>query len=173
MSGHHGSAGRHASAIVHHTEAAQKYREAARHYLIGKDYDHAAHMALIAHGHALQAIKHGDDAGEAYVGDGGSVWPRHPKRIDHRSGEPNVAIGPTWTILSAAEHHTAAADRHDRAAAHHSAATGYAKANDVPAAIEKTRSALEHAHQALFHGDEAAKHHAEHYGRAHPTAELV
>lgn len=56
----------HEAAATHHEQAAWHHREASRHYG-DKDYAHAAHEALIAHGHTQQAIRHGNEATKYHV----------------------------------------------------------------------------------------------------------
>lgn len=47
----------HAAAAEHYEQAASYHRLASKHYA-EKDYAHAAHQALIAHGHSQQALRH-------------------------------------------------------------------------------------------------------------------
>jgi len=51
----------HMAAAQHHEQAASHHRLASKHYA-EKDYAHAAHQALIAHGHTKQAVRHGNEA---------------------------------------------------------------------------------------------------------------
>jgi hypothetical protein len=51
----------HIAAAEHHEQAATNHRRASKHYA-EKDYAHAAHQALIAHGHTQQAVRHGNEA---------------------------------------------------------------------------------------------------------------
>ena len=51
----------HVAAAEHHEQAAAHHRQASKHYA-EKDYAHAAHQALIAHGHMQQAVRHGNEA---------------------------------------------------------------------------------------------------------------
>jgi hypothetical protein len=62
----------HDAAAVHHEQAAVHHREAARYYA-QKDYAHAAHEALIAHGHTQQAMRHGNEATKYHVEHHGKV----------------------------------------------------------------------------------------------------
>ena len=56
----------HDAAAMQYEQAAFHHREASRHYA-AKDYAHAAHQALIAHGHTQQAIRHGNEATKYHV----------------------------------------------------------------------------------------------------------
>jgi hypothetical protein len=61
----------------------------------GKDYAHATHQALLAHGHGLQAIDHGDDAGTYFAEHGGKALPKYPKAVPRfplKSLEPAGSI---------------------------------------------------------------------------------
>lgn len=51
----------HVAAVEHHEQAALCHRRASEYYA-GKDYAHAAHQALIAHGHTQEAVRHGNEA---------------------------------------------------------------------------------------------------------------
>ena len=51
----------HVAAAEHHEHAASHHRLASQHYA-EKDYAHAAHQALIAHGHMQQAVHHSNEA---------------------------------------------------------------------------------------------------------------
>jgi hypothetical protein len=50
------------AAASHHEQAGRFHREASRHFEAGKDFAHAAHQAMMAHGHALHAIYRANDA---------------------------------------------------------------------------------------------------------------
>lgn len=151
--------GHHASAVNHHGQAAHFHREAAKHYLIGKDYAHAAHMALTAQGHALKAIWHGNEA--------------QPRHDDFGVPTPEPANSVRETSLNIAEHHTAAADDHEQASRHYRLAADFYGTNDDTKADYEANIAHGYARHALFHGDEAAKHHVEHYGKSGPSAEIL
>lgn len=56
----------HDKAATHHEQAARHHRKASQHYA-EKDYAHAAHQALIAHGHTQRAIRHGNEATKYHV----------------------------------------------------------------------------------------------------------
>src|SRR5271170_1814435 len=100
MTAKHDSAEPHASAAIHHAAAARFHREASRHFQVGEDHAHAAHQALLAHGHGLRAMERGNQA-DAY-----------------------------YATLSVAEHHTAAANHHEQAARHHGQAAKYREDED-------------------------------------------
>ena len=152
MTAKQGAAGHHASAVSHHGQAMQFHREAARHYQIGKDYAHAAHQALVAHGHTMQAMEHGQKAAEAYAEHGGNPLPKYLDRADATS---EVA-------LTAAEHHAAAAGHAEEAGRHHSQAAKYYADKEYTLAAKAAQTAHLHAQQSVFHGDEAAKYHVRH-----------
>ncbi len=112
---------RHLSAARHHEQAAHFHREAARHYQIGKDYAHAAHLAVTAHGHALRALEHGQAASEVYAGQegSGSQLPGYLSRAVDKS--PSSVLASPIT-LDDAGHHVVAAQHHDAAVQHHTKA---------------------------------------------------
>src|SRR6185312_9127864 len=68
MTENHRASEDHRTAAMHHTHAAQYHHESSRHYETGKDYAHAAHQALVAHGHALLGLKYGGAAHGHYAG---------------------------------------------------------------------------------------------------------
>ncbi len=136
---------------------------------MGKDYAHAAHLALTAHGHALKAFWHGNEAQKRYQ-DLGISSPEPPKRIFDNVVD---AARTLEAKLSVAQDHTAAADDHDEAARHEQKAALHNDANDRVKAAYEGSIAHVYARHAIFHGDEAAMHHVEHYGRAGPTAEIA
>jgi hypothetical protein len=158
-----------ASAALHHEQAAHFHREASRHYQIGKDYAHAAHQAVKAHGHALRALEHGQAASTRYEEHEGSPWPGYLTRSPDKSPSTAVASPPN---LSGAAHHAVAAGHHEAAERHHAQAGAHSGADHFIRANHETNKALDHGKHALFHGDQAAMHHMEHYG-GHPSAELV
>jgi hypothetical protein len=172
MTAKHRAAEHHASAAIHHEQAARYHREASRHYQTGKDYAHAAHQALVAHGHALQAIDRGNDASKYYAGHDGNALPNNPEPVPRFSAKTFETAGTTETNLSGAEHHAAAADHHEQAARHHGQASKHCDGKDYALAAHEAQIAHGHAQHSVFHGNEAAKHHVEHYGKAGPTAEL-
>ncbi len=158
MTNEQGAAGHHASAATHHGHAMRFHLDSARHYQVGKDYAHAAHQALVAHGHALRAIDHGNAATRDESG---------------RGAPPASFLDARKTPRDGALYHAAAAEHHQQAEIHHGKAATHAAANDLSQEAEESLQAHHHAHEAMFYGDEAARHHVEHYGRAGPTAELL
>jgi hypothetical protein len=56
----------HEAAAEHHAQAATHHHQASVHYE-EKDYAHAAHQALMAHGHTQQAVRHANDATKYYL----------------------------------------------------------------------------------------------------------
>ncbi len=159
----------HAAAAGHHQQAARFHREASRHYQIGKDYAHAAHKALTAHGHALRAQEHGQAASAAYAAHEGNPVPAYLSRTNGASVSTAVA---TPIILSALKHHEVAAGHHDAAGDHHARAESHSDAGHFVRACLATKEAIKHGAHGLFHAEQASMHHMEHYG-AHPSAELA
>jgi hypothetical protein len=161
--------GHHASAAYHHLQAAYYHREASKHYQDGKDYAHAAHMALAAYGHALKAIWHENEAHEVHE----TYRAFSPEPLESYSGRTDEIGGPAETVFSSAAHHAAAANDHEQAAQHQNLAAEYFNGNDQEKAEYEANIAHGYARRAIFHGDEAAKHHVEHYGKSGPTAEIL
>ena len=155
----------HAAAAAHHRQAALFHRDASRHYQLGRDYAHAAHQALTAHGHALHAQEHGQAAGAAYASEEGDHVPNYLTRA---SGSTAVAA---LIVLTLPKHHDVAAGHHDAAWEHHVRAERNSEAEHYVRAQHATREALKHCGHALFHAGRAAMHHMEHYG-SRPSAEL-
>ena len=169
MTASQSAAGHHAYAATHHGHAAQFHRDASRHYQIGKDYAHAAHQALSAHGHALRALEHGQAASALYAAHDGSPLPNYLGRTSEHSRSTAVAAPADLTGWAL---HLVAADHHEAAARHHEKAAQHSEAEHYVRAAHETHNALDHGKHALFHDDRAAMHHMEHYG-CHPWAELV
>jgi hypothetical protein len=160
----------HASAAVHHILSMQAHVSASRHYQVGKDYAHAAHQALVAHGHALQALQRGQIASDNYAGHDGNPLMR---MLGHAVAASSTSTAVTSPIsLDLAQRHLRAAEHHQFAAVHHAAAGQFHDGGHYVRAAHETRRALDHGKHGLFHGNEAARHHVEHYG-SHPSAELV
>jgi hypothetical protein len=167
MTAEHETGNRHAAAAAHHQQAMHYHRAASTHYEVGKDYAHAAHQALLAHGHALLAIERAREAEVGYV-------PSTPKKAEDRSHLiVSDAAGPIDGIFSGSAHHAMAADHHEQAMGHHHAAAEHCAAMEYVLAAHEAQQAHDHARRAVIYGDEAAKHHVEHYGRAAPTAEIA
>lgn len=169
MTANRNANGHHESAARHHEQAAHFHREASRHYQIGKDYAHAAHMALTARGHALRAMQNGQAASEQYAEHDGSPLPTYLTRSPINPSSTEVAAAMSmvgWSLHAVAAEHHDAGRRHHAQAEQHGAADHYVRAN------YETKKALDHAKHALFHGDAAALYHQEHCG-SHPVAELA
>src|SRR6185312_11034738 len=66
MTKHLSGAEHHLAAATHHEQAAAHHRLASQHYA-EKDYAHAAHQALIAHGHGQQAARHANEATKYHI----------------------------------------------------------------------------------------------------------
>lgn len=165
----HDAAGHHAAAAAHHGHAMRHHREASRHYRVGKEYAHAAHQSLVAHGHALRALDSGYAASKVYAEHHGFALPPHRALnglADPSSSTPKVA-------RDSSEHHDAAASLHDHAGRHHSLAAAQFSTQRYAQAMHDMQLAHGYAQRSLFHGDEAAKHHVEHYGKSAPSAELA
>jgi hypothetical protein len=130
------------AAASHHEQAARLHREASRHFEEGKDFAHAAHQAMLAHGHALHAI---DRANEA---------------LKHH-GAPLVvppATAPADSHAGAAQHHAIATELHQQAARHmRTAASQFDQ--DRGAVAHETQLAFALALRGLSHSNEAAKLH--------------
>jgi hypothetical protein len=171
MTARHTAAEHHASAAAHHEQGARYHREASRHYQIGKDYAHAAHQALVAHGHAMQAIMYGNEARKFYAEHNGPHSLKFPDPVP-RCAEKSLEGQEAMNDPSSADHHTAAAGHHEQATKLHRQAAKHCEADDDASAVQEAHVAHGHAQASVFHGDEAAKHHVEHYGKSGPTAEL-
>jgi hypothetical protein len=124
------------AAASHHEKAALFHREASQFYEAGKNYEHAAHLAVLAHGHAQHAI------------DEVHVAAKH-------AGAPSSA-GSVESGLTAAQHHAAASALHTQAAQHLRYAVKLFDA-DRSAVAHETQLALSLTLRALVHGNEAAK----------------
>lgn len=131
------------AAASHHEHAGRFHREASRHFEAGKDYAHAAHQAMLAHGHALHAIYRANDA------------------VKQNSTTPLIVPpppGPAASSATAAQHHAMAADLHEQAALHlRSAARQFDQDRDAVA--HEARLAFSLALSALSHSNEAARQH--------------
>jgi hypothetical protein len=124
-------------AASHHEQAARFHREASQYYEAGKDCDHAAHQAVLAHGHALHAI---DEA---------NVAAKH-------ASVPSA--GAIEGGLTSAQHHAAASDLHAQAAQHLRRAVKLSD-DDRSAVAHEMQLAFALALRAVAHGNEAAKQH--------------
>jgi hypothetical protein len=143
MNTKHSKKGHIEAAASHHEQAARFHREASRSFEAGKDYDHAAHQAIMAHGHVLHAIAHAHDAGA------------------HTTGTPPItppSTGSGASTATAAFHHATAAQLHDQAAQHMRNAAKHFD-QDRSAVAHDAQQALALALRALSHSNEAAKQH--------------
>ena len=162
----------HASAANHHQQAAQFHREASRHFEIGKDYAHAAHQAMIGHGHALRALRDGEEARLHYAGHHLSPLTKPSDPVPQNGGTGDV-VGAPASELSSAAHHAAAALHHTQAAHHHKAAARLCHQPHYARAAHEAQMAYRHAHYSIFHDNEAAMHYVEHYGKSGQSAEIA
>jgi hypothetical protein len=142
---HQKAAAHHAAAAEHHNQAMQLHRSASRHYLIGKDYAHAAHQALTAHGHALLALADADAASRL-----------HGARLDLTQTPPS----PPEPKSCCAEQHIVAANHHQHAVEQQARAGVACQCDDNAAAVDAAVRALEHAQKAVDHSNAAAMLHA-------------
>jgi hypothetical protein len=132
---------------------------------------HAAHQALVAHGHALQAVDHGNNAG-TFAEHNGKALPKYPEAVPRFPAKSLELAGTNPANLSGAEHHTAAAIHHEQAVRHHGQASKDYDAKEYAEAAHEAQIAHAHAQRSVFLGDEAAKHHLEHFGKSGATAEI-
>jgi hypothetical protein len=168
-----GGAEHHASAAGHHEDAANFHHQASMHYEIGKDYAHAAHQALVAHGHAMQAIEHANHARDHYPDYDDGAFPKKLTSVPQRSPLTLQIPSIGEISLNNAQHHAAAKHHNERAAEHHAKAAKHFTENDYGLAAGEAQIAHGYAKHGVFHSNEAAKLHVEHYGRAKPTAQLA
>ena len=163
MTATHGGAEHHASAVMHHGHAMRFHREASRHYQVGKDYAHAAHQALVAHGHTMQAIEHGQKASENYAEHGGNPLSKY---LDRANGASAVVVATDLgaSDLGGAGLHAAAADQAEQAGRHHARAAMHFEQEHYDVAAREAQLAYRHAQNSLFYSNEAAKHHVTHNG---------
>jgi len=141
MSTKHSKIGHLEASASHHEHAAQHHREASRLFEEGRDFGHAAHQAMMAHGHTLHAIDQAHDAGA------------------HITNTPSIVPPSTGSAVSAvdvAKHHAVAAELHTQAAQHMRHAVKLFD-QDRSAVSHDAQLALSLALRALSHGNEAAK----------------
>jgi hypothetical protein len=151
----------HVAAADHHNSARHYHHQASQHYQIGKDYAHAAHQSICAHGHALKALEYGILA-DRYFGQRFQKAPQNNVTSSFKSAlaalEPHANPIEEQTI---AGHHNAAALCHSELVTYHSnAATALRMGFDVNSA--ELADSRRIGRQALFHGGEAAKKHSDH-----------
>lgn len=141
MNTKHSKKGHLEAAASHHEQAARYHRSASRHFEAGQDYAHAAHEALMAHGHTLHAIDQAHDAGT------------------HSANTPPTTPASTGleaTSANASKLHAMAAQLHDEAALHMRHAVKLFD-QDRSAVAHDAQLALSLALRALSHGNEAAR----------------
>ncbi|UXU90226.1 hypothetical protein [Burkholderia sp. S-53] len=141
MNTKHSKKGHLEAAASHHEQAARYHREASRHFEDGKDFAHAAHQAMMAHGHTLHAIDQAHDAGA------------------HGANTPSATPSSTGSAASAADVaklHAAAVELHTQAAQHMRHAVKLFD-QDRSAATHDAQLALALALRALSQGNEAAR----------------
>jgi hypothetical protein len=137
----HSKKGHLEAAASHHEHAARHHREASRHFEDGRDFAHAAHQAMMAHGHTLHAIDQAHDAGA------------------HSANTPSITPPSSVSGVSAADvarHHAAAVELHTQAAQHMRHAVKLFD-QDRSAVSHDAQLALSLALRALSHGNEAAR----------------
>jgi hypothetical protein len=152
----------HALAATHHEHAAKFHRQASRHFESGKDPDHWAHQALVAHGHTLRAIESGS-AARAYYQRQELSLSQHSDaviRFPSNALETAEAMG---SILRGTQRHAVAADHHEEAARHHARASKHCMARNYAPAAREALMACRHAQKSLYQSHEAAKQHIEAY----------
>jgi hypothetical protein len=159
----------HLSAQPHHEQAARFHREASRHFEAGRDFAHAAHQALIAHGHALQALEFELAANVYYAGHAAREdAPETPSsNLHHAATESD---GSTKVGLTCAEHHTVAAGLHEEACRHLNRVAGHFQKSRIVEAAHEAKLALDLAVRAAFHSNEAAKGYAKQCSNAQADA---
>lgn len=152
----------HSHAATHHERAAHFHREASRHYQIGKDYAHAAHMALLAQGHELHAAEHSRAASAVYAIHATSPLPGYLTRSTNTLKSAAVTVP---LNLNGAAHHIAAADHSDAASQHHEQARTHNDAGHNIRACYETKKAIDHGKHAGFHTAQAALQHLSKFGK--------
>jgi hypothetical protein len=143
---------------IHHEQSARHHHAASVHFESGKDFDHCAHQAILAHGHALKALAYGrmawrrlnDEIGEA------TVLPkaRTSDLLDHLLSANRIIP----TSLNSSQHHEAAAFHHEAAADLERRASSHELASELEAAALDDSQANDHGERSIFHSDEAAKY---------------
>jgi hypothetical protein len=129
------------AAASHHEQAARYHRGASRHFEVGhQDYVHAAHQAMMAHGHALHAIDEAHHAGAHSAG----------------AQPTTAAAGSGANSEAAAKLHVAATELHEQAAQHMRHAAKLFD-QDRSAVAHDAQLALSLALRALSHSNEAAR----------------
>jgi hypothetical protein len=73
----------HTAAAEHHDLAANHHREAAKRFA-AKDYAHAGHQALMAHGHTQLAARHANEATKHHLTWHGSGPPQKGEPVQDK-----------------------------------------------------------------------------------------
>ena len=92
MGSEQSAGGHHSSAAAHHGQAPNFHREAASRYKVGKDYVHAAHQALVAHGHAMRALEHGHVSSTFYAEHNAGALPGFLERATRKPAGPSKPL---------------------------------------------------------------------------------
>lgn len=163
------AAGHHAEAATHHGHAANFHQAAYHNYRFGKDYAHAAFLALLAHGHGMTALDRARKAIDAFAAHSGRPLPTYLARAI----PSETALAPAEHHAAAAEHHAAAAEHSRQSARYNDQAASHWEGKRYSQARHDAQLAHDHLQHATFHSNEAAKYHVAHTSSARPTAELV
>jgi len=147
------------SAPSSHAHAAWLHIDAARHHVVGKDHSHAAHQALVAHGHPLLALARGQEMTDRYL---------EKASLETTVKEPislldPISLGPSIIVQSSlhvAEHHEAAAELHEHATRYLLQASRHYEAGNVALSAHEAQTAHAMGLCTIDHSNEAAKHHA-------------
>jgi hypothetical protein len=160
MKTNHSENARETSAPSSHELAARLHIDASRHYLAGKDYSHAAHQALVAHGHALLALAQGKAVSDRYRERASGEMATVKEPFLHFDPVSLGSSGIVQSSLHVVEHHDAAAELHEHAARYLRQAAKHYEDGKVALAAHEAQAAHAIALCAIDHSNEAAKHHA-------------
>ena len=158
MPASHRTAEHHASAATHHEQAARYHREASRHFEVGKDFSHAAHQSIVAHGHTLEAVKRGNDARAYYAEQIGiPMSAEYPQIVVEKAKESLAILGVPMMDVGSSKHHKTAAGYHVEAARCHHEASKYCVQKDYKRAAYEADLACGHGQNALMRSTMASK----------------
>jgi hypothetical protein len=147
-----------ALAAIHHEQSARHHHAASVHFETGKDDAHSAHQAILAHGHALQALAYGRmawrEASRSAGDDPVVLKARTARLLDHLLARAEDVT----TSLTGAEHHKAAAFHHEAAADLERRAQSHERNSEFRDAARDDAEADEHGEHSIFHSDQAAKY---------------
>jgi hypothetical protein len=161
MADQHTAADHHDAAAQQHDQAMKLHRSASRHYQIGKDYAHAAHQALAAHGHGMLALASAEAALQQHQ-------PHDGHAHDGMSAPAQATpVAPVKLQSCCSDSHAAAADAHEMAAAEHAKASDHCGCGNKSAAAEGAKTAKAHGDTAVKHSNEAARQHAVRHNAPH------